>query len=222
MALGTQEPVSSHPETDTSNLIFASVAGLLKQWPNSFFPSGHSVVPGLIPRGTRLYHGTTEGESPPNRTEWLGFDPYISYVVHSRNSHWKNTQLQTYVATRPLRVIYFDGQSASLGAVGHMDSQNALINGFVSSDPPPGSPLANDYLRADELCLLGREWGFEGVVRQNTGFEVIWCDFQIGIEFSPDFIPVILTRYLVFLLIVFFSFVQTFEAYEYVRSFHSG
>lgn len=41
---------------DPSHLIFASFVGLLKQWPNTYFPNGHSVVLGTIPPSTLLYH----------------------------------------------------------------------------------------------------------------------------------------------------------------------
>ena len=53
--------------------------------------------------------------------------------------------------------------------------------------PPPGhwNPLQDEYFRARGLCewlrsrgLGGPGWGYEGVVRMNAGFEVIWCDFE--------------------------------------------
>lgn len=53
--------------------------------------------------------------------------------------------------------------------------------------PPPGhwNPLEDEYFRARGLCkwlvsrgLGGPGWGYEGVVRMNAGFEVIWCDFE--------------------------------------------
>lgn len=36
---------------------FASVYGLLQQWPNTFFPNGHVIVPGEIQPFTNFYHG---------------------------------------------------------------------------------------------------------------------------------------------------------------------
>lgn len=53
---------------------FASVYGLLQQWPNTFFPSGHSIVPCEIPPLTKVYHGRRDGESLPESPEWVSFD----------------------------------------------------------------------------------------------------------------------------------------------------
>lgn len=50
--------------------------------------------------------------------------------------------------------------------------------------PPRFNPLQGEYDRADGLCRFIREsslggpgWGFEGVVRMNAAFELIWCNF---------------------------------------------
>ncbi|KAH9467481.1 hypothetical protein Pst134EA_011124 [Puccinia striiformis f. sp. tritici] len=53
-------------KTNNANLVFASFAGLLQQWPNTFAFSGHSIIPGLIPRSTLLYHGTNDPERAAN------------------------------------------------------------------------------------------------------------------------------------------------------------
>lgn len=184
----TTSSSNSHPlfnqtsDSDTSNLIFISFASLFQQWSNTFYPNGHSIIPGLIPRGTRLYHGLNHQDSIPQALEWLAFDPEMSHSIHSRGKG--STQLLTYQASRSLQVICFDGQSASLGQAGFMDSQTALIEGKVNDGLPDGNPFRADYLRAEALCKLGSSLGFEGVVRMNTGLELIWCDFQIGIELS--------------------------------------
>lgn len=52
---------------------FASVYGLLQQWPNTFFPNGHTIAPGEIQPFTKLYHGRWGDELPPS-PEWLTFD----------------------------------------------------------------------------------------------------------------------------------------------------
>jgi hypothetical protein len=52
---------------------FASIYGLLQQWPNTFFPNGHSIVPCEIPAFTKLYHGRLDGDLPPS-PEWVAFD----------------------------------------------------------------------------------------------------------------------------------------------------
>lgn len=176
---------SSNLTIDTSNLLFITLASLLKQGPNSLYPNGHTIIPGTIPEGTRLYHGLNNYTLAPDGMEWLGFEPEMSYSIHSRRPG--GSTLLTYRATRPLRVIYFDGQSASLGPAGYMDSQTAIIKGDVPIEFPTEDFLMGEYQRGEELCQLGIQFGFEGVVRMNTGFELIWCNFQIGIELSISF-----------------------------------
>lgn len=61
---------------------FASVYSVLQQWPNTFFPNGHSIVPCQIPAFTKLYHGRMDGELPPS-PEWFAFDmcgPNLSLI----------------------------------------------------------------------------------------------------------------------------------------------
>ncbi|KAA1079206.1 hypothetical protein PGT21_003796 [Puccinia graminis f. sp. tritici] len=177
----THGPIISRP--DTSNLIFASFSGLLHQWPNSIFPGGHSIVAGVIPRGTLLYHGANKQEIPPNGMEWLSFDPEMAYSVHAVREG--ETALYTYSTQRPLKIIYLDGQSASVGTAGYMDSQSLLINGTVTEKLQEFGPLNildGEYQRAEGLCKLGKRLGFEGIVRMNTGFELIWCDFGDGLD----------------------------------------
>lgn len=169
-------------KTNNPNLIFASFAGLLQQWPNTFAYSGHSIIPGLIPRSTLLYHGTHDPSGPPTEgLEWLAFDPEMSYSIASHRPG--ELDLYTFVADRALRVIYLDGQSASLGTPGFMDAQYVLINASVPEQfPDKGHYLEAEYARAIELCKIGDRYGFEGVVRMNTGFELIWCNFKKGIH----------------------------------------
>jgi hypothetical protein len=52
---------------------FSSLYGLLQQWPNTFFPNGHSIVPCEVPAFTKLYHGRLDGDIPPS-PEWVAFD----------------------------------------------------------------------------------------------------------------------------------------------------
>ncbi|GAB7348138.1 hypothetical protein MBLNU459_g6154t1 [Dothideomycetes sp. NU459] len=58
-------------------------------------------------------------------------------------------------------------------------------NNNRTSGDPNGAFLGAEYDRAEALCdyikhknLGGRGWGFEGIVRMNAGFEMIWCDFE--------------------------------------------
>ncbi|KAF7949456.1 uncharacterized protein EAE97_002965 [Botrytis byssoidea] len=164
---------------------FASVYGLLQQWPNTFFPSGHSIVPCEIPPLTKVYHGRRDVESLPESPEWVSFDVEMAYGImgSTRNSH-----LLTFQTTRTAKCVYFDGKSATLMGTGRMDTQMLHIYSNVTVPDPNGHfgpGLVQEYDRARGLCswahergLGGRGWGVEGFVRMNAGFEMIWCDFE--------------------------------------------
>lgn len=100
----------------------------------------------------------------------------------------RTSHILTYQTTREVKCIYFDGESATLFGTGQMQSQMLHIWGNVSG---PGKPdngfrgLWEEYARAAGLCdwirdkkLGGPGWGFEGIVRMNAGFEMIWCNFS--------------------------------------------
>ncbi|GAD96255.1 serine protein kinase, putative [Paecilomyces variotii No. 5] len=168
--------------TSVAPHIFSSLHGLLQQWPNTFFPNGHSIVPCEIPSYTSLYHGRRDGDLPPS-PEWFGFDVEMSYGImgSDRNSH-----LLTYQTTRTVGCLYFDGESATLMGTGQMDSLNLFIYGNLTGPPGNGHwrGLFDEYSRATSICkwvedrgLGGLGWGVEGVVRMNAGFEMIWCNF---------------------------------------------
>ena len=63
-------------EADSSPFIFTALNGLLRVWPNTYAPVGFSVVPGVIPVSTLLYHARWDGGAPPN-PEWLAFDAFV-------------------------------------------------------------------------------------------------------------------------------------------------
>ncbi|CAK7265940.1 hypothetical protein SEPCBS57363_001844 [Sporothrix epigloea] len=171
--------------------LFASVHGLLQQWPNTVFPNGHTFAAATIPAYTLLYHGlwadkkdadNPEHISPPS-PEWLAFDAEMSYAIMGSS---RRSWLLTYQTTRPVRVLYIDGESAALMGLGQLDSQMLLLYANVTGPryPSRGSWIRPEYDRARGMCawlkqqgLRGRGWGYEGIVRMNVGFEVIWCDF---------------------------------------------
>lgn len=178
--------------------VFASAFGLLQQWSNTFCPFGHSIVPCEIPINTNLYHARIDGDLPPS-PEWFAFDAAMSYSIAGTLD---TSHLLTYRTTKKVKCIYFDGTSAALNGDGNMDSQMVFIHNNSANVPKnptfgPGKPnnrtsgdpngpmLGAEYDRAEGLCayirennLGGRGWGYEGIVRMNAGFELIWCDFE--------------------------------------------
>lgn len=175
--------------------LFASAYGLLQQWSNTVFPNGHALATATIPAYTLLYHGLrAEDQDPdpdtlaPPSPEWLAFDLEMAYgIMGSTRCSW----LLTYQTTRTVRVLYLDGESAALMGLGQLDSQMLLLYGNVSGPSRREGRngggfggLTDEYDRARGMCdwlqqqgLRGRGWGYEGIVRMNAGFEVIWCDF---------------------------------------------
>jgi len=67
----------------------------------------------------------------------------------------------TFVATRELRAVYFDGSSAAKLASGTLDTQNILIRGGLHNARPP----MDDEGRLVELCEWGKEYDVDGFIR---------------------------------------------------------
>lgn len=197
-----QKPLEAHHQSDkappesalspwtlnfTSPLphLFASIPTLLHQWSNTMFPNGHALAAVELPAYTLLYHGLIspdERDPEPPSPEWVSFDAEMANGI--MGSH-RDAFLLTYQTTRPVKALYFDGESAALMGLATMDTQMLQLFGNVSGPGGrAGWGLPAEYLRAHGLCdwlesagLRGRGWGFEGVVRMNAGFEMIWCDF---------------------------------------------
>ncbi|KAG8698077.1 hypothetical protein FRC08_006147 [Ceratobasidium sp. 394] len=175
---GSSLPKRYHPwdaqpsDKQADNLIFFRLATLLQHWPNTRYPNGHSVAPGTIPIGTTLYHGRNDA-NVPTRPEWLAFDPEHS-IIFARGA---NSRLFTFVTTRSLHVLYFDGSSAAGMSSGVMDTQDLLIWGRV-----PNNTMLAEEQRILDLCEWGKEFGIDGYVRMQMSFETMYCDFARGLE----------------------------------------
>jgi hypothetical protein len=183
----TSTPIQQQqPDLDFTSVaphIFSSLRYLLEQWPNTYMPNGHSIVPCEIPAFTNLYHGRRD-EKLPSSPEWFAFDVEMSYGImgSDRNSH-----LLTYQNVKPVQCLYFDGMSAALMRDGPLDSQMVFLCGNTTcslGNDEPWRALMDEYARATALChwvqqngLGGLGWGVEGFVRMNAGFEMIWCNF---------------------------------------------
>ncbi|KAF8817635.1 hypothetical protein BYT27DRAFT_7181762 [Phlegmacium glaucopus] len=165
--LSTTEHISwdffEKPSPDsTSHLIFDTVSSFLQHWPNTRYRNGHNIVPGTIPIGTLLYHGTFR-EEIPRIPEWTATDPEHSYLFCVPTSEHSGCWHLTLVATRPLKVLYFDGSSAAKFPGGAMDSQDVLAWGEVKPD-----------WKYEERKRIIDLYGFVS--------EVMVCDFAAGLE----------------------------------------
>lgn len=108
--------------------------------------------------------------------------------------------LHVYRTTKPLRLLYIDGMSAGKTRMGTLDTQDMLLRGLdpetiddkVFAKPPkrpmgdiakkpPRGPMDEEQ-RAKDLCSLCQDWGLQGVIRMEVGFEIIKCDFSDSLE----------------------------------------
>jgi len=163
-------------QDSTSHLIFDTVNSFLQHWPNTRYRNGHSIVPGTIPIGTLLYHGTSRNEIPRS-PDWTAIDPEHSYFFCFPTPADSGCWHLTLVATRPLRVLYFDGSSAAKFHGGSMDSQEVLIWGEAKPEW-----IFEERKRINDLCEWGKQYGIDGFVRMEMDFEVVLCDFTTGVE----------------------------------------
>ncbi|KZP14883.1 hypothetical protein FIBSPDRAFT_1048534 [Athelia psychrophila] len=159
-AIQAQAPFLKGPDqqakaADNSNFIFAALYSNLKTWPSAYAPNGRAMVPATIKAGTLLYHS---GVNP------IGMG-------------WFANMLYTYAATRPLRSVYFDGFSAEKGADGTQDMQDMLIGLDNTYDL-----RAADSERGRLLCEWGKQYDIQGFVREEATFELLWCDFEDGVQ----------------------------------------
>jgi hypothetical protein len=118
---------------------------------------GHTIAAASIAPGTLLYHGGGDSD-PPLRLdspEWLATDPEHSHLFCQGTC-----RLLSFVATRKLRVAYFDGSSASKLGFGNLDSQDILIWGKISPDK-----VWAEYERITSACKWGKQYGLDGFVR---------------------------------------------------------
>ncbi|OCH86231.1 hypothetical protein OBBRIDRAFT_251161 [Obba rivulosa] len=160
----------------TAPYVFNSLAGLLTQWPNTYHPNGHTIIPGVLEPFTLLYHARKDPIGVPPSPEWFAFDPEMSYGIMAVMGG--QTFMFTYQSVRPAKVIYFDGMSAALRLKsGWLDSQEVLLRGKGKSGGEDYIPW-DEYGRAESLCDWGAPYGVEGYIRMNTGFELMWCNFS--------------------------------------------
>ncbi|KAG1870642.1 hypothetical protein DFJ58DRAFT_20379 [Suillus subalutaceus] len=160
-------------ENATGNLIFDTVHSLLQHWPNTRYRNGHNIVRGSIPTGTLLYHGTSRN-TIPSEPDWIATDPEHSLVfARGDGSGWH----LTLAATRPLKVLYFDGSSAAKISEGTMDTQDIIAWGEVQPER-----VFDEKSRIKDLCRWGKEFGIDGFVRMEMDFEIMLCDFTAGVE----------------------------------------
>ncbi|KND91672.1 Uncharacterized protein TOPH_03850 [Tolypocladium ophioglossoides CBS 100239] len=191
--------------------IFNAIHSAGRQWGSSLKHNGFSFFPVVMSKGSLLYHGTPSN-SPPPGPEWLAFEvehaeafvlfktprgnqqsqeprmrPGQKPLGHSSSReaskpHDKNMRgyLHTYRAERDLNLLYVDGMSAAKTHKGTLDSQDLVLR--ENNTSPVWDPFMDELTRASDICDLIKEWGYDGFMRMEIGFEVIYCDFSVGVD----------------------------------------
>ncbi|KAH7098745.1 hypothetical protein BKA62DRAFT_712225 [Auriculariales sp. MPI-PUGE-AT-0066] len=192
--------------------IFNAIHNAMRQWGSSVHHNGMSLFPVRVPVGNLFYHGTILAERRKGGPEWLSFEPehaagfsrsweadeprpwqdtYRSTLLRTGSQRVFDTatgpprippgravrgHFHTYAANRSLRLIYIDGMSAGNSEFGSMDTQDlVLIDGF------DGDTL-DDWERASKICSFAQSAGADGMIRMEAGFEVVYCDFEDGLD----------------------------------------
>ncbi|KAF8218276.1 hypothetical protein K438DRAFT_22782 [Mycena galopus ATCC 62051] len=160
---------------NTGHLVFDTVSSFLQHWPNTRYRNGHNIVPGTVPTGTLLYHGRGDSNLPLS-PDWTATDPEHS-ILFCRGSSAKGCWHLTLITSRPLQVLYFDGSSAAKMKDGPMDSQDVVGWGQVSPDR-----YFDERKRIVDLCNWGKPFQIDGYVRMEMDFEIMLCDFTVGVD----------------------------------------
>ncbi|KAJ3743911.1 hypothetical protein DFH05DRAFT_1524910 [Lentinula detonsa] len=162
-------------ENATGHLVFETVNSFMQHWPNTRYRNGHNIVPGIVPPGTVLYHGRGDSNTPTS-PEWLATDPEHSFMFCRGQTADSGCWQLTVTATRPLKVLYFDGSAAAKMPDGAMDSQDILAYGKVVPDKYRG-----ERERIRNLCEWAKNLDVDGFVRMEMDFEIMLCDFTEGV-----------------------------------------
>ncbi|KAG2050765.1 hypothetical protein BDR06DRAFT_959941 [Suillus hirtellus] len=155
----------------TGHLVFETANSLLQHWANTRHRIGHTIVPGTIPVGTVLYHGALTGPHLPTALDWVSGKPDHSMLFCQGPIEIGCWHL-TLAVTRPMKVLYFDGNSAAKIPEGTMDTQDLV----AWSEMKP-EWVWNEERRIKDLCKWGEKYGGNGFVS-----EIMICNFTSHME----------------------------------------
>lgn len=88
--------------------------------------------------------------------------------------------LHTYRAHRDLNVLYVDGMSAGKSFMGTLDTQDLVLRENNTSET--WGPFMDEIERAESICQLLTQLKYDGLMRMEMGFELIYCDFANGVD----------------------------------------
>ena len=181
--------------------LFNEIHSAGRQWGSSLHHNGMSFFPAVIPQGTVVYHGDQTSDRPVG-PEWLSFEvehaeafafsmklhrePQIAGTVKQKplgaksNDSYIRGYLQTYQANRDLKVLYVSGMGAAKTHMGTLDTQDLILRENNTSEDWDG--YMDEVARSQSICQLLAEWGYDGLMRMEIGFELVYCDFNKGLD----------------------------------------
>jgi len=128
----------------------------------SIYRAGHTIIPGTVPVGTLLYHGTgITGSHLPTSLDWVATEPDHS-MIFCKGTVGTGCWHATFAVTRPMKVLYFDGSSAANLAEGTMDTQDLVA---WSKMKPEWADVVSEERRIKDLCKWGQKYDVNGFVR---------------------------------------------------------
>ncbi len=126
------------------------------------------------------HRSPARGEQIPRAQVPLGGDSGYEAILNawgeSTTPPDQGGYLHVYRATRPLHLLYIDGMGAGKTNMGTLDTQDLVLRRLNASRP------MDERQRAADLCRIAGSWGLDGVIRMEAGFEIIKCDFSVGLE----------------------------------------
>ncbi|KAG1883302.1 hypothetical protein F4604DRAFT_1879022 [Suillus subluteus] len=145
----------------TGHLVFETANSLLQHWANTRYRIGHTIVPGTIP--------PSSGPHLPTTLDWVAVEPDHS-LIFCRGSIETGCWHLTLTVTRPMKVLYFDGNSAANLPEGTMDTQDLVA----------WSEMKPEWLDNEEqrimICFLG------DLLLTTVHSEIMICDFNSHME----------------------------------------
>ncbi|KAG1831853.1 hypothetical protein EV424DRAFT_1534110 [Suillus variegatus] len=155
----------------TGHLVFETANSLLQHWANTRHRIGHTIVPGTVPVGTVLYHGALTSPHLPTALDWVAVEPDHS-TFFCKGPIETGCWHLTLTVTRPMKVLYFDGNSAAKLPEGTLDTQDLV----AWSEMKP-ERVWNEEQRIKDLCKWGEKYGVNGFVS-----EIMICNFTSHME----------------------------------------
>lgn len=197
---------------DRAHPIFRAVNNAGRQWGSAMNHNGFGFFPAVIPAGTVMYHGSRSEEAPKtfewlafeiehaegfaldldlvpprdkdkNKTGEKGMSDAQKVLGRSDQAGDGGRRpripgyVQSHQATKDLHVLYIDGMSAAKTDLGTMDAELYVLYGKSNDKFEYG-----EFTRAKVICRIVTEWGFDGYVRMEVGFEYVHCDFSKDLD----------------------------------------